>query len=133
MLPSGLRVFVSVAPVSMSKSIDGLGSMVKESLNRDPATDGVFVFINSKRDRVKLLWKDATGWCVLYKRFDAKLVVRAFVDDKAQVPIVAIDAKALSSLLEGVAKSQRHKRREISKKSRTEALSHLRLLPTLPV
>ena len=67
MLPGGLRVWVAVAPVNMSKSIDGLAAVVAAQLSRDPKVDGVFVFVNVRRDLVKLLWKDQSGWCLLYK------------------------------------------------------------------
>ena len=65
MLPGGLRVWVATATVSMSKSIDGLAVVVAEQLAKDPKSDGVFVFVNAKRDRVKLLWKDQRWFLAL--------------------------------------------------------------------
>lgn len=123
MLPGGLRVWVATAPVSMSKSIDGLAVVVAEQLAKDPKSDGVFVFVNAKRDRVKLLWKDQSGWCLLYKRLDARLVVRPLDAAVTTTGSVSVDGRTLATLLEGVAHLRRARAKTVAKKSREHALS----------
>ena len=125
MLPGGLRVWVATATVSMSKSIDGLAVVVAEQLAKDPKSDGVFVFVfvNAKRDRVKLLWKDQSGWCLLYKRLDARLVVRPVDTGLTTTGSVSIDGRTLATLLEGVAHLRRARAKTVAKKSREHALS----------
>jgi len=34
----------------------------------------MFVFLNKRRDMVKMLWRDATGWCLLAKRLERRLI-----------------------------------------------------------
>lgn len=130
MLPGGLRVWLARAPVNMSKSIDGLAVVVAEQLAKDPKLDGVFVFVNAKRDRVKLLWKDPSGWCLLYKRLDARLIIRAHEADSSSTSAAAIDGRTLASLLEGVAHVRRERAKETAKKSRAHALSVIESMST---
>jgi transposase len=107
----------------MSKSIDGLAVIVADQLAKDPRSDGVFVFVNAKRDRVKLLWKDRTGWCLLYKRLDARLVVRPLDSSSLTSPAVSMDGRTLAMLLDGVAQVRRERAKETAKRARTRALS----------
>lgn len=130
MLPGGLRVWVASAPVNMSRSIDGLVKIVVEQFAKDPRADGVFVFVNGKRDRVKLLWKDQSGWCLLYKRLDARLVIRSIGTPPSSSPLVTIDGRTLAALLEGVARVQRERARDVAKKSRDHALSMIESMST---
>ena len=123
MLPGGLRVWVATAPVSMSKSINGLAVVVAEQLAKDPKSDGVFVFVNAKRDLVKLLWKDQSGWCLLYKRLDARLVFRPVDTGLTTTGTVSVDGRTLATLLEGVAHLRRARAKTVAKKSREHALS----------
>ena len=75
MLPGGLKVLLAVEPVDMRRSIDGLSDYVTTVLQHDPKVDRAsFVFANARRDRAKVLWRDATGWCLLYKRLDKNVV-----------------------------------------------------------
>lgn len=121
-------MWVATAPVNMSKSIDGLAAVVAEQLSKDPRLDGVFVFINGKRDRVKLLWKDQSGWCLLYKRLDPRLVFRR--SDGATTTVASIDGATLATLLEGVAHVRRQRAQTIARKSRSQALSVMEAMST---
>ncbi len=101
MIPSALRILLCADPVDMRRSFDGLAALVVERLDEDPTADGaLFVFINRRRDRAKLLWRDATGFCVLYKRLDAR--VFDLPDVSADTTLVVLDARALATLLDGV-------------------------------
>lgn len=55
----------------MRKSFDGLMGIVQNKLNRSPASGDVFVFINKRRDRVKLLHWEAGGFVIYYKRLES--------------------------------------------------------------
>lgn len=101
MIPAALRILVCAHPVDMRRSFDGLAALVVEQLDEDPTADGaLFVFINAKRSRAKLLWRDASGFCLLYKRLDAR--VFAVPDAEEGVAAISVDAAALSVLLDGV-------------------------------
>jgi transposase len=54
-LPRAVRVYFATAPVNLRKSFDGLSNEVRAVLVRDPLSGHVFVFLNKRRNQVKLL------------------------------------------------------------------------------
>jgi transposase len=55
----------------MRKNFDGLSGIVTGSFRKNPLRDGLFVFVNKRRDRMKLLIWDRHGYWLLYKRLEA--------------------------------------------------------------
>ena len=68
MIPSAVRIFVCTEPQDMRRSFDGLAVAAKEHLGEDPQSGALFVFVNKRRNRLKVLWFDHNGYCLLYKR-----------------------------------------------------------------
>lgn len=62
--PANLRLFRCSHPTDMRKSFDGLSGMVRQFLSQDPASGHVFVFFNKRRDQVKVLWWDDSGYAI---------------------------------------------------------------------
>ncbi|MCG8322161.1 MAG: IS66 family insertion sequence element accessory protein TnpB [Cytophagales bacterium] len=54
----------------MRKSFDGLQGLVQSRLQGNPASGQVFVFINKRRDRIKLLHWEPGGFVLYYKRLE---------------------------------------------------------------
>lgn len=101
MMPKALRILLCAHPVDMRRSFDGLAELVVEKLDEDPTAEGaLFVFINARRDRAKLLWRDPTGFCVLYKRLDSRFFAVPG-DIPAGAARVTLDASTLATLLDG--------------------------------
>lgn len=76
-----VRVFAYVGPCDMRKQLDGLSTLVREQLARDPACGDLFLFRNRRGDMVKILFYDHGGDCLLVKRlskgrFTLQLAVR---------------------------------------------------------
>lgn len=65
-----VRVMVATKPVDFRKGMDGLAALVKEQLRADPFSGVVYVFRSKRADRVKLVWWDGTGLCLLAKRLE---------------------------------------------------------------
>jgi transposase len=121
MLPGGLRVLLAVEPVDLRRSIDGLRDYVTTVLEQDPKVErAFFVFANTRRNRAKVLWRDATGWCLLYKRLD-KNVVALPTSIPEGAKSVWIDPRALSRLLDGVARVQRETPKDVAKHAKAKA------------
>lgn len=70
-LPASVRVFFCTRPTDMRKSFDGLQGMVHEFLGQDPLSGHLFLFLNRRRDRVKMLLWDRDGLVIWYKRLEA--------------------------------------------------------------
>ena len=54
-LSSENRFHLYSQPTDMRKSFDGLSGLVQNTLDRNPAGGDVFIFINKRRDKIKLL------------------------------------------------------------------------------
>lgn len=107
MIPSSVRIFVCTDPQDMRRSFDGLARAAREVLSQDPQGGALFCFVNKRANRLKILWWDCNGYCLLYKRLHRAIFVMPELD--ADGPPV-IDAKELARLLAGVASDQRRRR-----------------------
>jgi transposase len=97
-LPSGARIWIAAGVTDMRKGFDGLASLVQETLAEDPFSGQMFVFRGKRGDRVKLLWWDGDGLCLLAKRLERG----RFVWPQASSGTVSLSAAQLSMLLEGI-------------------------------
>jgi transposase len=67
-LPCSVRIYIAAEPVDLRKGFDGLSALTRTVIGESPMSGHVFAFINRRRDRVKLLVWDRTGYLILYKR-----------------------------------------------------------------
>lgn len=106
MIPAGVRVFLCVEPVDMRLGFDRLAQVARERVGRDPVDGGaVFVFGGRSASRLKVLWFDRNGLCLLYKRFhQARFELPAAASGQ---DVLHIDAAALAALLAGVTRAPR--------------------------
>lgn len=102
MLPSSVRIFVCTTPQDMRRSFDGLAQAAKEVVGEDPQSGALFVFVGKRPTRIKVLWWDRNGYCVLYKRLH-RAVFRV-PESMSGAGSVRIDGAALAALLGGVEK-----------------------------
>lgn len=54
----------------MRKSFDGLSGIVSNELNRDPTSGDVFIFLNKRKNLIKLLHWERGGFVLYYKRLE---------------------------------------------------------------
>jgi transposase len=71
MLPSTVRIFLCTRPTDLRKSFDGLTGLVEECFAEDLLTGHLFLFLNRRRDRIKILYFDRDGLAIWYKRLEA--------------------------------------------------------------
>lgn len=69
-LSSTQRYYLWLEAIDMRKSFDGLHGLVTNELGRDAVSGEVFIFMNRRRDQVKLLVWDRTGFVIYYKRLE---------------------------------------------------------------
>lgn len=58
-------------PCDMRKQFDGLSGLVSAHFEQDIFNGDVFIFINRRRDRIKLLLWDSSGFVLYYKRLES--------------------------------------------------------------
>lgn len=121
MIPAGVRIFAAAVAVDMRRGHVGLAEAARAQLAQDPQSGALFVFTNKRRDRLKLLWHDRTGFCLLYKTLD-----RGFFRIPEAVPgetSVSIDPKEMAAILEGVQlAASKAVPQEIARRARDAAL-----------
>jgi transposase len=64
------RYFLYGAPTDMRKGFAGLSGLVRRHIEHELLSGDVFIFINRRRDRIKLLMWDATGFALYYKQLE---------------------------------------------------------------
>ena len=105
--PTGVRVLVATKPVDFRRGMDGLAAYVQEHLKAEPFSGVIYVFRAKRSDRVKLLFWDGTGICLLTKRLEgAKFCWPRIADG-----IMRLSPAQLSALLEGLDWARVHMRR----------------------
>lgn len=70
----------------MRKSFNGLSALVKNKLQENPLSGQLFVFVNRRRNQMKVLYFDRSGYCIWSKKLEqGQFVVRQTTDDKKQL------------------------------------------------
>lgn len=72
MLPinSSYKYYFYVQPTDMRKGFNGLSGLVRNELDRDPMSGDAFIFVNRRRNKLKLLIWDRTGFLIYYKQLE---------------------------------------------------------------
>lgn len=100
-LPSCVRIFVAAEPVDLRRGFDGLAAATRSLIREDPLNGHVFVFLNRRRNRVKLLVWDRTGYLLLYKRLE-RGTFRLPTEPEPHHRHIEVDAGELGLMMEGV-------------------------------
>jgi transposase len=69
-LSAAVRVFLCTRPTDLRKGFDGLSGLVQEGFSQDPLSGHLFLFLNRRRDRIKILYFDRDGLVIWYKRLE---------------------------------------------------------------
>lgn len=103
-MPQNLRVLIATKSVDFRKGMDGLAALVAAELKLEPFSGIVYVFRSKRADRVKLLFWDGTGVCLVAKRLEGG----RFRWPKVEDGVMRLSPAQLSALLEGLDWSRAH-------------------------
>jgi transposase len=67
-LASPIRMLLYRRPTDMRKSFNGLIALTESELKQDPVSESLFVFVNRRRDRTKILNWGQTAFCIGYEQ-----------------------------------------------------------------
>jgi transposase len=108
-LPHPVRVFLHTPSTDLRKGFDALSGLVTTAFSQDPTSGHLFLFVNRRRDRLKILYWDRDGLAIWYKRLEK---------GSFQLPAVARGAVAiemtpiqLSLILSGIDLSSARQRK----------------------
>ena len=100
-LPASVRIYVAGEAVDLRRGFDGLAAATRSLIREDPVTGHLFVFLNRRKNRIKLLVWDRTGYLLLYKRLE-RGTFQLPTEPAAGRRHVEVDAGELALMLEGV-------------------------------
>ena len=95
-----LHFFLYSVPTDMRKSFDGLSGIITNSRLGSPTSGDAFVFVNRRRDRMKILLWDRTGFWLLYKRLEKGTF--QIPPNPSQHTSIELSYDVLMMLLEGI-------------------------------
>jgi len=110
-LTNETRIFAYTGVADMRKGFNGLSGIVREEFQSDPTDGSLFMFINRRRDRMKLLYFDGGGFWLYYRLLESGTFENLRSEPGSCQ--LQMDATELSMLLSGVsliASQQRRKR-----------------------
>ena len=94
-------IFLCTRPTDMRKAYDGLHGEVISFMGQNPISGHLFVFVNKRRDRMKILVWDRHGFWLLCKRLEAgRFQLPVSVDPLCHS--ATLTAEQLLMVLEGI-------------------------------
>jgi len=70
-LNSHQHYYMYSEPTDMRKGFNGLSGLVRNELDKNPLSGAVFIFLNRRRDRMKLLVWETGGFVLYYKLLES--------------------------------------------------------------
>ena len=101
LLPRAVNVYFATESTNLRKSFDGLSNDIRQMLQKDPLSGHIFVFLNRRRNQVKLIVWTRGGFTILHKRLERGTFTFAR-QLASNAKCVLIDVHELSMLLEGI-------------------------------
>lgn len=109
MRPSGIhRIFLYDQSVDMRKSFEGLSQLIEASYPGNLLTGALFLFLNRRRNLIKILYWDGDGFVIWYKRLEQGTFSGCFSGHDE------LSRQQFTMLLEGVVPRRLNKRFSLS-------------------
>ncbi|MEX4005130.1 IS66 family insertion sequence element accessory protein TnpB [Paraburkholderia sp. EG285A] len=105
-----LRVYLHRDPVDFRYGMNSLSILVEQAMHLNPMDSSLYIFGNRRRDRIKILCWDGSGFWLMTKRLEASHFI--WPDNKAEV--VTLTTSVLHALLDGddITAIRRHPRED---------------------
>jgi len=101
-LASQVRVYLYRRPTDMRKSFHGLVALTESELKQDPLSGSLFVFVNRRRDRIKILYWGQTGFCIWYQQLEKGTYQLPDPKSLAEQDTLEVTRSQLSLILDGI-------------------------------
>jgi transposase len=107
------RYYLYNGAADMRKGFDGLSGIVLNRMQGNPSDGGVYIFINRRRDRMKLLVWESSGFMLYYKRLE--MGTFEFPKSEEGMNYRAIKWETLMMMISGISMKQIHKRKRFKR------------------
>ena len=112
------RYFLYREATDMRKSFDGLCGLVQGQLGKNPMSGDLFIFINKRRNRIKLLRWETGGFVLFYKRLEKGTF--EFPESESTSLSQTINYSELVMIITGISLKYARKRRRFLQQKRDE-------------
>ena len=92
------EVYLCIKPVDFRKAIQGLSLLIEQELELNPFETTLFVFINRRRNKIKILYWEKNGFCLWYKSLQKQRFKWPRTHDSATI---TLNGEELNWLLDG--------------------------------
>jgi transposase len=99
-ISSSTRIFFARGPTDMRKGFSGLYAIVENTLKLDPLSGHLFLFVNRRRDKMKILYWDRDGLALWYRRLEQGTFQLPRIDNEDHS--AEIHSEELTMLIRGV-------------------------------
>lgn len=103
------RYYLYDGVADMRKGFDGLSGIVTNKMGSDPIDGSVYIFINRRRDRMKLLLFESNGFILYYKRLEKGTLEFPRSEDGSKYR--AIKWETLVLMINGISMKGIHRRK----------------------
>lgn len=107
-VPGNARLFFCQKPVSMRKSFEGLSALVEELFPNELLSGAFFIFLNRRKDHIKVLFWDKDGFVIWFKRLEKGTFEWRWGHQ------ISLDRRSFLMLLEGITPKRLQVRHNIS-------------------
>lgn len=102
-----LTIYVAQEPVDFRLGINGLSTMIEATLRFDPFSRNLFCFTNKRRNQIKVLYWQRSGFCLWLKRLEEEKFkwpthLSPLASETARPPVVTLTEDQFLWLLEGL-------------------------------
>lgn len=116
-LPASVRVYLCLSPCDMRRSFDGLHALVRDHLQLDAFAGHLYLFANKRKDRLKILYWNNSGFAIWAKRLEAGTF--AIPSGEPSSRRFEITVEELGALLSGIDLDQAKRRQRYRRKMPT--------------
>lgn len=100
-LPASVRVYMAAEAVDLRRGFDGLAATTRHILRKDPLSGHLFCFVNRRRNRMKVLVWQPSGFLLFYKRLERGRFEIPF-QPRAGERHIEMDGTELALMMEGI-------------------------------
>jgi transposase len=103
-----LRIYLCQDPVDFRAGINGLSTLVEATLKYDPFSRNLFCFTNKRKNQIKVLYWQRSGFCLWQKRLEEERFkwpthLRPLADGRPSRPaVVTLSDEQFRWLLDGL-------------------------------
>lgn len=95
-IPGNSRLFLCQHPMNMRKSFEGLSAVIEELFPGELLSGALFIFLNRRRNYMKVLFWDSDGFVIWFKRLEKGTFSWKWGDS------ATLDRRKFLMLLEGI-------------------------------